>query len=85
MIHFLHKISDPNGLHARNAARLSNFVRSCGCAVRVSYKKGAADASQVMELMKLYAKYGDELEFRVEGELEEETTQRLKAFLAEIL
>ncbi len=68
MVTFIHKISDPNGLHAINAARLARFCRDCPARVRVACRDTAADARQMMGLMKLRAKQGDVLEFRVEGD-----------------
>ncbi len=85
MVTFIHKISDPNGLHAINAARLARFCRDCPARVRVACRDTAADARQMMGLMKLRAKQGDVLEFRVEGTDEEDAADKLKVLAGELL
>lgn len=85
MVIFTHKISDPKGLHAINAAHLARFCRECPCRVRAACRDSAADAGQMMGLMKLRAKRGDVLEFRVEGTGEEETAEKLRALAGELL
>ncbi len=85
MVTFRHKIADPNGLHARSAAYLAQFGMGCGCRIRVACKGSAADARQLMGLMRLRAKCGDVLEFCVEGESEEQTAEKLKTFAGELL
>ena len=85
MVTFIHKISDPNGLHAINAARLARFCRDCPARVRVACRDTAADARQMMGLMKLRAKQGEVLEFRVEGTDEEDAAEKLKVLAGELL
>ena len=85
MVTFIHKISDPNGLHAINAARLARFCRDCPARVRVACRDTAADARQMMGLMKLRAKQGDVLEFRVEGTDEEDAAEKLTVLAGELL
>lgn len=85
MVTFTHKISDPNGLHAQSAAHLARFCTGRGCGIRVACKGSAADGRQLMGLMKLRAKCGDVLEFRVEGLKEEETAAELKTLAGELL
>ena len=85
MVTFIHKIADPNGLHAINAARLARFCRDCPARVRVACRDTAADARQMMGLMKLRAKQGDVLEFRVEGTDEEDAAEKLKVLAGELL
>ncbi len=58
MVTFTHKISDPKGLHAINAARFAMFCRECPCVVHVARRDMAADGRQMMGLMKLRAKRG---------------------------
>jgi len=85
MVTFTHKISDPNGLHAISAAGLARFCMGHGCRIHVACKGSAADARQLMALMKLRAKCGDVLEFRVEGASEEETAEELKKLAGGLL
>ncbi len=53
MVTFIHKISDPNGLHAINAARLARFCRDCPARVRVACRDTAADEWAAKELKTL--------------------------------
>lgn len=85
MVTFIHKIADPMGLHAINAARLARFCQESSCRVRAACRDTAADAAQMMGLMRLRAKRGDVLEFRVEGAGEEQTARELKALAEELL
>ncbi len=85
MVIFTHKISDPNGLHAIIAARLARFCRECTCCVHVACGSAAVDGRQMMGLMKLRAKKGEVLEFRVEGNGEEEAAKELKVLAEELL
>ncbi len=85
MVTVTHKIFDPNGLHAVNAAGLARFCIESGCRVRVACKGSAADARQLMGLMKQRAKRGDVLEFEVEGDSEEQTAKELKTLAGELL
>lgn len=85
MVTFTYKISDPNGLHARSAAYLAQFVTGRKDRIRVRCKGRAADGRQMMELMKLRAKCGDMLEFEVEGASEEDTAAELKRVAGELL
>lgn len=85
MVTVTHKISDPNGLHAVNAAGLARFCMESGCRVRVACKGSAADARQLMGLMRLKAKRGDVLEFEVEGASEERAAKELKTLAGELL
>lgn len=85
MVTFIHKIFNPKGLHAINAARLARFCRECPCRVRVSLKGTATDAGQMMGLMKLRARQGDTLKFEVEGTDEDQTVEKLKTLAGELL
>ena len=51
MVIFIHKISDPKGLHAVSAAALARFCLDNPCRIRVSCKGSAADARQLMVLL----------------------------------
>lgn len=85
MVTFTHRISDPNGLHARSAAYLAKFGMECPCRIRVACRDGASDMRQLMGLMRLRAKCGDVLDFQVEGLAEAETAEKLKALAGELL
>ncbi len=85
MVAFSHKISDPNGLHARNAAYLAKFGTTCECKVHATCKGSTTDAKHLMGLMKLRAKCGDILDFRVEGKSEAKTAEELKRLAGKLL
>ena len=85
MVTFTHKLSDPKGLHAINAARFAMFCRECPCVVHVARGDMAADGRQMMGLMKLRAKRGEVLEFRVDGAGDEEVAEELRELAGELL
>ena len=85
MVTFTHKISDPNGLHARSAAYMAQFAMERECRIRVACRDCAADMRQLMGLMRLRAKCGDVMEFKVEGVSEEQTVKELKTLAGELL
>lgn len=85
MVIFTHKIADPNGLHARSAAYLAQFGTACGCRIYVACKGNSTDVRQMMGLMKLRAKCGDTLEFRVDGASEKDTVKKLITLAGELL
>lgn len=85
MVTFAHKISDVNGLHARNAMSLVLEVRKLNSRIYVSCKGRKADAGQIMNLMGLAARCGDELIFTVEGRQETDEAQILEKQVGKIL
>lgn len=86
MVTFTHKIADANGLHARNAMGLVQGARALAHhQIHVGCKGRRVDACQVMGLMGLTARCGDELVFSIEGPQEEEGAKALQALAEEIL
>lgn len=79
MITFTHKISDVNGLHARNAICLMRTAMDYDCMISVTCNGKTADAKQVLALMGLGVKYGEELTFCLEGAQEKQAAEHLKA------
>ncbi len=85
MKEFNHVIKDPLGLHARPAGMLVKAVGGYASKVTLTAPTGTADARRLMAVMRLAAKQGMELNFKVEGADEEKAAAELQAFLAENL
>ena len=78
-----HVIVDPEGLHARNAAALACEARNWKSAVSVFSGAASCDASDLMGLMALDARTGDEMVLRIEGPDEDAGFAALSALLEE--
>ena len=81
MKQFNYVINDPLGLHARPAGLLAKLAKPYADTV-ISVTKGekTVKASQLMKLMSLAAKNGDEVTVTVEGPEEEAAFEAVKAF-----
>ena len=81
MKQFNYVINDPLGLHARPAGLLAKLAKPYADTV-ISVTKGdkTVRASQLMKLMSLAAKNGDEVTVTVEGPEEEAAFEAVKAF-----
>ena len=81
MKQFNYVINDPLGLHARPAGMLAKLAKPYADTV-ISVTKGdkTVKASQLMKLMSLAAKNGDEVTVTVEGPEEEAAFEAVKAF-----
>ncbi len=86
MQQFNYVINDPLGLHARPAGLLAKLAKPYADTV-ITVTKGdkTVKASQLMKLMSLAAKNGDEVVVAAEGPQEEEAIAALKAFFQENL
>lgn len=81
-----HVIQDPLGLHARPAGLLAKLAKSFEPTVVSITKDGkTVKASQLMKLMALAVKKGNEITVTVEGEKESEAAAAMKQFLEENL
>ncbi len=85
MKEFKHVINDPLGLHARPAGMLVKAVAGYASKVTITAPGGTADARRLMAVMRLAAKQGNELTFKIEGADEEKAAAELQAFLVENL
>ena len=85
MKEFKHVIQDPLGLHARPAGMLVKAVAKSASKITVTAPTGSADCKRLMAVMRLAAKQGMELTFKVEGPDEETAAAELQAFLTENL
>ena len=81
MKQFNYVINDPLGLHARPAGLLAKLAKPYADTV-ISVTKGdkTVKASQLMKLMSLAAKNGDEVTVTVEGPEDEAAFEAVKAF-----
>ena len=86
MKQFNYVINDPLGLHARPAGLLAKLAKPYADTV-ITVTKGdkTVKASQLMKLMRLAAKNGDEVVVAAEGPEEEAAIAALKAFFEENL
>ena len=78
MVQFAHVIEDAEGLHARPVAFIASEAHRWISTARVSCANGTADATDLMGLMGLDARCGDELTITVEGPDEEAAAAALQ-------
>jgi len=81
MKQFNYVINDPLGMHARPAGLLAKLAKPYADTV-ITVTKGdkTVKASQLMKLMSLAAKNGDEVVVAAEGPQEDAAIEALKAF-----
>ena len=81
MKQFNYVINDPLGLHARPAGLLAKLAKPyADTVISVTKDDKTVKASQLMKLMSLAAKNGDEVTVTVEGPEEEAAFEAVKAF-----
>ena len=86
MKEFTYLITDPIGIHARPAGLLAKLAKSFeGTTVFLTKGDQTVKASQLMKLMNLGVKAGDEVTIQVEGGDEDAALAALEAFLKENL
>lgn len=86
MKEFTYVIEDELGIHARPAGLLSKLAKSFpDTAVTVSKGDRTVKASQLMKLMNLGIKKGDEVTVAADGATEEEAIAALQTFFEENL
>lgn len=86
MKEFTYTIEDELGIHARPAGLLSKLAKSfADTAVTVSKGDRTVKASQLMKLMNMGIKKGDEVTVAAEGAAEEEAIAALQTFFEENL
>ena len=79
MITFTHVIADVEGLHARPVALIASEARKWQSAITVSSGSARSEASDLMGLMGMDARQGDELTVAVEGPDEEAAAEAMRA------
>ena len=86
MVTFTYTIQDELGIHARPAGLLAKLAKGFEPTVVSITKDGkTVKASQLMKLMALAVKKGNEITVTVEGEKESEAAAAMKQFLEENL
>ena len=60
-------LGDRDGLHARPCARIARTAQKFRCSVVAEWDGHAADASSVLELLRLNAPHGARIAFRATG------------------
>ena len=86
MKQFAYTIKDPLGIHARPAGLLAKLAKPYGDTV-ITITKGekTVKASQLMKLMTLAAKQGEEITVTAEGPAEDEAIASMQKFFEENL
>ena len=79
MITFSHVIADIEGLHARPVALIASEARKWSSRITVTSGMARADATDLMGLMGMDARQGDELTVTVDGPDEEAAAEALRA------
>ncbi len=83
---FTYLVTDELGIHARPAGLLAKLAKTFpGTTVTVTKGETTVKASQLMKLMNLGVKKGNEVEVAAEGPAEEEAIAALEAFFKENL
>lgn len=86
MKQFTYTITDPLGIHARPAGLLAKVAKGYGDTVVTVTKDGSTvKASQLMKLMGLGIKQGNEITVAAEGPAEDEAIAAMKKFFEENL
>jgi phosphocarrier protein len=86
MKQFTYAITDPIGIHARPAGMLAQLAKSfANSAVTLTKGDQTVKATQLMKLMNLGVKAGDEVTIGVEGGDEDAAIAALEAFFKENL
>lgn len=86
MQQFTYVINDPLGLHARPAGLLAKLAKPyADTTITITKGDKTVKASQLMKLMSLAAKNGDEVTVAAEGPAEAEAIAAVKKFFEENL
>ena len=86
MKQFTYTITDPVGIHARPAGLLVKAAKDCGdTVVSITKDGGTVKASQLLKLMSLCVRQGDEVTVSAEGPAEEEAVAAMKKFFEDNL
>lgn len=78
---FKYVIKDELGIHARPAGLLAKEAKQYESTITIAKGEKTASASQLMKLMSLGVKQGDEIEVTVEGSDEEVACAAMETFL----
>lgn len=81
MVTFTYTIRQRQGLHARPVAMICAFANSYEGTVRVSTPTRTVLATDVMGVMGMDARQGDELRFTIDGKDEQSAAMHLRSIL----
>lgn len=76
-------LGDLEGIHARNSAKIVMICRDRNVSVKLGYKGDAADGGNILEIMSLKARYGDEIEVVADGPQEQEAMEEIEKVLGD--
>ena len=86
MKEFTYLVTDELGIHARPAGQLAKLAKTfAGTTVTITKGDTTVKASQLMKLMNLGVKMGDEVKIAAEGPAAEEAIVALEQFFKENL
>lgn len=85
MKEFKYVIKDKLGIHARPAGLLAKMAKKYQSSIEIKKGDKKVQASQLLALMGLGIKNGEEVEISVSGTDEDEAYENLKAFFEENL
>ena len=81
MIKLTHVLNDPQGLHARPIATIASKLASCHSDVEIRLGDRTASVRDLVGMLGLDARGGDELHITVIGDDEEQTADILRTVL----
>ena len=86
MKEFTYAVNDPLGIHARPAGLLAKLAKTfADTTVTITKGEKTVKATQLMMIMSLAVKNGDEVTVRVEGPAEEEAFAAMEKFFKDNL
>ena len=85
MIEHSYKITDPNGMHAIPAGLLVNLAGNYQSDISIEKGQRTANIKQIINLMNLAIKHGDEITIRVDGIDENDAMEKVFSFFKENL
>ncbi|MCI8662428.1 MAG: HPr family phosphocarrier protein [Hungatella sp.] len=76
-------LGDLEGIHARNSAKIVMICRDTEAFVRLEYMGEAADGGNILEIMSLKARYGDEILVTTDGLQEQKAMEEIEKVLGD--
>ncbi|MCI8517041.1 MAG: HPr family phosphocarrier protein [Hungatella sp.] len=81
MVRRIFVLKDLEGIHARNSAKVVMACRDSETSVTLEYRGETADGGNILEIMSLGARYGDEIIITAEGAREQEISEEIEKAL----
>ena len=85
MTEFTYTITDPQGVHARQAGIFVKEAATYPCTITIGKDGKDVDAKRILGVMSLGVKQGEEVVVKCDGDQEAEAAEKLEAFLKENL